>query len=90
MVEVPGQPLFRVWHPSPTPQTLNPYAPCSCPSPPHSADTYVKPDPDDVLRDPGMCEDFNSMCAKWESEGECNKNPGFMVRGGATRTRGSW
>ena len=50
----------------------------------------MKPDPVDMTRDPGMCEDFNSMCAKWESEGECNKNPGFMVRGGATRTRGSW
>ena len=28
---------------------------------------------------PGECADLNESCAGWASDGECDKNPGFMV-----------
>lgn len=30
--------------------------------------------------DPGMCENYHEQCENWAKSGECEKNPGYMVR----------
>lgn len=31
------------------------------------------------LPDPGLCLDLNDQCQLWADQGECSKNPGYMV-----------
>lgn len=43
------------------------------------AASYKRPDPEDLPRDPGFCEDRHEKCKQWASDGECEKNPNYMV-----------
>ena len=47
------------------------------------------------LPDPGVCADLHSECDVWAKQGECTKNPGYMIgnmdgRGMCRKVRHTW
>ena len=47
------------------------------------------------LPDPGVCADLHSECEVWAKQGECTKNPGYMIgnvdgRGMCRKVRHAW
>ena len=44
-----------------------------------SAESFHRPKPTDMPRDPGYCKDVNDNCAMWAARGECESNAKFMV-----------
>lgn len=44
-----------------------------------SAYTFHVPTKKEEEPDPGYCEDYDAKCGEWAKEGECEKNPIYMV-----------
>uniref|UniRef100_A0A7S0WXR7 Fe2OG dioxygenase domain-containing protein n=1 Tax=Chlamydomonas leiostraca TaxID=1034604 RepID=A0A7S0WXR7_9CHLO len=42
---------------------------------------YKPPRADEATVEPGDCKDAHHMCEEWAKQGECEKNPGYMVGG---------
>lgn len=46
---------------------------------PYRPESFHRPKPTDMPRDPGYCKDVNENCAMWAARGECESNAKFMT-----------
>ncbi|CAD7699943.1 unnamed protein product [Ostreobium quekettii] len=48
---------------------------------PFRPESFKRPNPENLPHDPGLCGDHHPLCNDWASNGECEKNPEFMISG---------
>lgn len=48
---------------------------------PFFAESFRRPQPEEIPGDPGICKDDNRQCPEWGKNGECTKNPDYMIGG---------